>query len=768
MLELFQYIQNLGRYRQARGTDNTRLRPLTLVFSENGKGKTTLCSILRSLSDGSAGPIAERKRLDNTDPTRVALQVDGTTANFDSSQWNTTRPDIFVFDEQFIDDNVYSGLSVNPSHRQGVHELVLGVEGVHFQRRVQELTDKVAAIQAVIREKTNAIPAEARHGLSVDDFCALQPVEDLDSKIDEAEKSVAVLSDTEPIRQAAHFRAFALPSIDAEEVRSLLRRSLDDLDQAALEAVKAHVASVGPDAERWLSQGEGLRGDADSCPFCGQDVSGSNLVGHYRAYFSDTYRAHKDTIASLRNSVRLDLDGDSLASFERGLQQVRDNAHFWSRFVAVPEIDLDSGAIASAWTSLRESLDEALAQKQAVPLDAVDLSPACEQAIARYCQIAEEVRSASNSLLETREAIEAAKEQAGQGNLGVARAQLDRLRAVRSRFATEMNLLCSELQSEKVRKQVAETERSEAREALEEQRERVFSAYQTSLNQILVRLSAEFSVEALEPSDRGRGGQPSTVYCLKVNKARVHLAPTENPAPSFKTALSAGDRNTLALAFFFATLESRDLRNSIVVIDDPATSLDRGRKLKTIQQIYQLVDKAHQLIVLSHSEELLCRLWGKASPANTATLQIRSCGEEESTIEHWDAEASSETDHDRVFGRVSEYAASHVGDPQQVAQDLRILLESFLRVSFPDYYEPGKPIGTFLQNCKNAQRCGASVLPVERIREIEDLLEYANLFHHSTNQFGWRDALAGISETELHAHARDTIALIKKLRGAQV
>ena len=80
MLELFQYIQNLGVYRQVQGTDDTRLRPFTLIFSENGRGKTTLCAILRSLSQGSAGTIAERKRLDNTDPTRIALQVDSASA----------------------------------------------------------------------------------------------------------------------------------------------------------------------------------------------------------------------------------------------------------------------------------------------------------------------------------------------------------------------------------------------------------------------------------------------------------------------------------------------------------------------------------------------------------------------------------------------------------------------------------------------------------------------------------------------------------------
>ena len=39
--------------------------------------------------------------------------------------------------------------------------------------------------------------------------------------------------------------------------------------------------------------------------------------------------------------------------------------------------------------------------------------------------------------------------------------------------------------------------------------------------------------------------------------------------------MSAGDRNTLALAFFFTNLDqSPDLAQKIIVIDDPITSLD--------------------------------------------------------------------------------------------------------------------------------------------------------------------------------------------------
>ncbi len=91
--------------------------------------------------------------------------------------------------------------------------------------------------------------------------------------------------------------------------------------------------------------------------------------------------------------------------------------------------------------------------------------------------------------------------------------------------------------------------------------------------------------------------------------------PTDN-GPSFRNTLSAGDRNTLALAFFFASLD-RDpaLADKIVVIDDPMTSLDEHRSLTTVHEMRQLHDRVSQMIVLSHSKPFLLGVWNDADRA---------------------------------------------------------------------------------------------------------------------------------------------------------
>ncbi|MBR7513273.1 AAA family ATPase, partial [Mycobacterium tuberculosis] len=85
----------------------------------------------------------------------------------------------------------------------------------------------------------------------------------------------------------------------------------------------------------------------------------------------------------------------------------------------------------------------------------------------------------------------------------------------------------------------------------------------------------------------------------------------------------AGDRNALALAFFFASLDQDpQLAQKVVVIDDPMTSLDEHRSLTTVQEIRRLVGRVAQVIVLSHSKPFLCGLWEGANPADRSAIRV--------------------------------------------------------------------------------------------------------------------------------------------------
>ena len=757
-IDRLEYVQNIGRFDSVRGKADTAFGPLSLIYSENAKGKTTLCAILRSLRSGDPTPILERKRLSATTEAKAVVSIDGGSVSFDGDRWSEAGPRIAIFDEHFIDANVHSGLNVDAGHRKGVHELVVGEQGVHLQRQVEALNSKISTLQAELRTAERKVPATALGSFSVDEFCAVRPVENIEHEIEAGRRGLSVLRDSQAIRSTGEFRPFALPSVDVDEIAGLLGVTLSDLESAALEAVTRHVASLGAGAEDWISRGLDYLGDAKECPFCGESVSGSVLISHYRGYFSESYAAHKRRIHETRERLASELSGDHLAGFQRVLQQERDKREFWARYLEPPVFGLDLDRVATAWSDLRRDLLAALDKKAAAPLEPVSFDKRARDAMASYRQIEEEVRILSSSLVGQNSSVQQAKEHATEGSALTAQARLERLQTIQRRFQPEVDAACRDYLAAKEKKTKAEQEKARFRTALDNHRNSVFGTSEAAINRFLEIFNADFTLDELRPSDAR--GMPSSNYGIRINNHSVALSPSSTPGPSFQTALSAGDRSTLALAFFFASLETSDLRDTIVVIDDPISSLDDARAFVTAQEICKLQGRCGQLIVLSHSRTLLCQLWEKADKDTTATLEICDAGADCSTLAHWNIEAAAATEFDRLHTLVLDYAEDSRGDPQQVAPALRILLESFLRVACVAHFEPGSQLGSFLQRARHALADGSPILPDADIQELNYLREYANRFHHSTNQWSWDQAIANVNTQELRVYARRVLRFI--------
>ena len=132
MINRLQLLRNIGQFDSVSSAANIPLARLTVVYSENGRGKTTLAAVLRSLATGDPIPITERKRLAAQHPPHVILECSGgpPPAVFENNAWNRTLTDLVVFDDVFIDENVHSGLVVQARQRQNLHEMILGAPAV--------------------------------------------------------------------------------------------------------------------------------------------------------------------------------------------------------------------------------------------------------------------------------------------------------------------------------------------------------------------------------------------------------------------------------------------------------------------------------------------------------------------------------------------------------------------------------------------------------------------------------------------------------------
>ena len=763
MINRFKLLQNIGRFNSDAGGAFHELSKLTLIYADNAQGKTTLTAILRSLASGDPLPITERRRLGSQHPPKAVLswQDEPSDVIFQNGTWNHTFENLKVFDDHFVDENVYSGLDVASNHRQNLHELILGDRGVALNRTLQAHVSRVTEHNTAITAKSSDIPEQERYGLSVEAFCALTELPDLDEKIADEERVLKAAQDQESVLAAPIFASMALPAFDIEAIREALGKGLADLDQSAEAQVQAHIHTLGEGGESWVADGvqkAAQRGD-NVCPFCGQNMQGINLIAHYRAYFRQEYTRLKRAVSNLIDDIDRNHEDGKQVEFERAVSTLIQSRQFWSSYCDLPTVEIDSTDIVDSWNAARTAVGEQLQAKRGAPLEAQSLNQPTIEALHEHDRRRQAIASINQTLQTTNESIQQVKQRAQAADTNEITTMLNKLKATKSRFREDIAPLCDAHLAELAAKAHTELARDEARKELEEYRTNVFPQLQDGVNDYLNRLNASFRIGSLTPMNIGGGSGSTCTYNVVINDTPVAVRSSTNTPgePSFRNSLSGGDRNTLALALFFSSLDRNPgLADTVVVIDDPMSSLDDHRSLATVQKVRELSRQAKQTIVMSHDKRFLCGiLSGLNLGEPRTTLEIARSGNE-SNIQHWDATQDSITEHDQRYFLLQGYAVNQSGAAREVAAAVRFYLEGYFRVACPRPFPPGKLLGQFAQECK--QKLGGSdeVINQETIEELENILEYANRFHHDTNP-AWQSE--SINTTELLGFVKRTLSL---------
>lgn len=764
MLERIELLRNIGQFDSVNTGAQLPFSKLTLLYAENGRGKTTLASILHSLRIGDAELIHSRHRLSTQQPPHVVLNIVGNPPFvFQNGAWSATHPHLAVFGDTFVAQNVCSGIEIASEHRQNLHELILGAQGVTLNSTLQACIDKIEVHNTALREKGVAIPASVRGLFSIDDFCALPADPNIAQAILAAERNLAAAQSAAAVEQQAYFAAVSLPSIDVETISSLLGTGLAELDAATVAHVQAHLVTLGGQGEKWVGDGVVQFASAsaglgqDVCPFCAQPLKNSPIIDHYRAYFSESYSNLKASISATIEEINLAHGGVALAAFERSIRVAAQSREFWKAFVEVPEIAIDTEAISESWRSATEAVSAALLAKQAAPLDPIALPADAVEAISNYENSRIAVSSISALLQAVNEQIAAIKKVVAVADVTTLAAGRTRLRAVEARHSPQILPLCQAYLTEKAAKALTEGARDQARKALDNYRQVVFPAYESATNSYLAKFNSGFRIANACSKNTKTGSTCS--YNVLIGNRPVELT-SKTGGPSFRNTLSAGDRNTLALAFFFASLDQDHLlAQKIVVIDDPITSLDEHRSLATIQEMRRLIGQVSQIVVLSHSKSLLCALWEGADKNKRTAIKISRSGSG-STFMEWDVHQDCITEHDKRYALVE----AHVGSEEQsdvraVAAALRPILESFLRVAYPTEFPPGKMLGPFIKVCRQRVGTPTQVLSAGDISELDSLREYANKFHHDANP-AWKAET--INDSELRHFCERTLKFARR------
>lgn len=757
MLRKFISIENVGKFCSCKPKGDIEFRELNLIYAENARGKTTLCDILRSLKTGEAGYICGRETLGQDDNPSVIIRLDGENATFSEDEWSTTVPDLEIFDSKFVHDNVHAGEFVEHGQKKGLYGVIVGAEGVKLHGQVEALDTTSREIAIQIRTNKAQVQNHVPDGIGIEQFLQLTPTEDLEQRISDLQTTLSVLQKSEEIEAKPQLNKINIPSLP-DKLEELLAANIEGMTEGIEQIIQTHIDQHTMSVTKeWLSDGAGSQKGND-CPYCGQETDGIEVVKAYGDYFSDSYKTLHQSVDAMADQVDQIASEAELMRIDQVVERNNALVEFWSDLMDVKQPSIDCKEVQTALMSCKQAAGSLITQKKQSMLTSVTVDKSFSDAKILLNEVRVSVEAYNSACQALNDSITELKEEVKDADATTTRANLDTLLAVQVRFRPEVTKKCQDYLDAVDSKRKTDDDKTAAKDALDNYAGAIFPNFQKSINDILSQFGASFRIRNVTRSFFG--GKASSSYLLEINEVPIEPGDSSTPIEvvSFRNTLSAGDRSTLALAFFLAQLElAADLENKIVVLDDPFNSQDSSRRTCTQQRIRRLKDRAKQVFVLSHEASFLRALYDQVPSAEVRTVQLARAGVDETFIAEWDIIEATRTAYFADFSVLLRYKNEGEGEARSVARTIRPVIEGFLRTIFPFRFTDTEWLGDFIKKIEDSDENDPLSNMKPRLEELEDINDYSKRYHHSTNPSADTET---VDSTELLGYVKRTLAAV--------
>lgn len=708
MIHKIDRLISIGKFRNYQAAGDVAFKKLTLIYADNGSGKTTISAIFRSLSENDPSRITKRISTGSAVSQAVVIvqrTLAGTniTHAFGTAGWRSNYPDIEVFDTHFVDENVYSGSEFNEEHKKQLHQFVVGAQGVSIQQQLdQNKTDKATA-KGAIAVLENKISAGVGNGLMSPvpaQFLNLKPAQanNIDQKIAVALAAVAsanansliqtlaVLQNQSPISLAIDFEALArdlsatVQSLQDEALRELFKEHTKNLTEHG-------VAS----SETWLKTGfrylelSHTDDNTDMCPFCTQELPSTlEIIKAYTELFNVEFNAlvnRLDGYVKVLETVNIALQVQRISNVgKENSSRVNSWATYLPGSVQVPvtSVITDELELGVAITGLIQ----VVSQKARTPSLVVDQGP-LETFLAILKGINVAVTDHNAAVTVYNQAI--AVFRSGIQTVVQAEGVLSELKRIKLRFDASISVLCGELLNEKQKLRNLEADYTLLSASQQAAAQVFFSTYKDRINHYLgyvFRTSFAIS-DVARVAPQGKATQSKISYRLTMDGQGISFDAAQQH--NVKDCLSEGDKSTIALAFFLSKLDiDPGKADKVLIFDDPLSSFDSNRRMYTVQLIKDLLGTLKQVVVLSHNEYFLHEISKTVGAATKKILRINQNFTTNSAfLVEFDLARHVENSYFKHVKKLESFLSNpDIDQKDEVLGTLRNVLEAHIRFKF--------------------------------------------------------------------------------------
>ena len=275
--------------------------------------------------------------------------------------------------------------------------------------------------------------------------------------------------------------------------------------------------------------------------------------------------------------------------------------------------------------------------------------------------------------------------------------------------------------------------------------------YLKKINEYLEMISPELKLTKL--NKRGQ----KFIYYISISDHEVR---TDKESKSLSRTLSEGEKNSLAFAFFMASLELKgDIEKKLIVFDDPISSMDNKRRSVTLSILSRFARIAEQFILLSHDIYFIKDFTSRNS--NVLNLKIIDGGYSSLFVPH-DIEFETLTGVYKDLYVLNDYLENGEKSSyglRDVIRCIRPVLEGFFRIKFYHHIKRTEWLGDIIDHIRNAGKDSVFYREKDNLNVLCDINDYSKAYHHSNPNY----LEVPIIASELKLYCRRTIELLENL-----
>ena len=629
MIKTIKKIAGVGKFSnyetKATGLKNDFTR-FNVIYGFNTYGKTTICDIMKDINEGAVTRTQLRKTLP-TSPTQsviincLAPGGAGSILSLSSDCWNnnTLKDNIFVFDSEFMQRNIFSGLSVIQERdtKENFTDFILGSEGFklasdlenskrdinterdglkklippsqsgkkdleikqYTELKISSTEEALLAEQIEVQLQTNE--SERREGLRDEILNCKGIVYSEYSKGKELLAKIEIL--TEILQREYHISADTITKID--------RHIYDNMNGY-------------PKATQWLQVGfTKVVSKNEICPFCGQPTENNQFYQVLSEYFNEDYRLYIAKAHNDLDNVKFDWAFANLSSKILLIKHTFDIIKIYDCRLQNKESQFDdlydqAVFVEEVLTTLSEATRkdlEGLIEKKRASIQtahAVNLAEFIDT-IEIYNEIATNLTGLVNGINADLLSIQTEINCSPQtGETGSLTRRLEQIKTQRTRLAEDE--ICKSWEKKYTGIAGLENKVKQLSDELDANQQKYLEEYFSLISDLFRNLGAnDFEISKGAVSNKGY----KKVYGITIKYKGVAVTDQS------KWIFSESDRRALALAIFIAKvkkLASEKKNNAIVIFDDPSTSFDDNRLKSVISLIFGLSQEVNQVVVFAH------------------------------------------------------------------------------------------------------------------------------------------------------------------------